>query len=141
MNHLDDELADATDALLDGRDERAPEGENRELYKVVRQLCALIDPQSPPSADFEQRLRHRLEDEWNRAYVPPTLRLLDRPLMRLAVAAAAVVLVLGAVIVLAVPDSSEQLQGAAIAFDDLAAVLVLVGVAGVGAFVYWRGRH
>jgi hypothetical protein len=141
MTYLDDELADATDALLEGREELSLDSENRALYQVVRQLCAVIDPQTPPSAGFERRLQARLDDEWNRANAQPVLRLIERPLMRIASLAAAVVLVLGALLVLAVPDTQEQLQGAAIGFDDVAALTVLIGVAAVGAFFYWRVRR
>jgi hypothetical protein len=69
------------------------------------------------------------------------LRLLERPLVRVASLAAAVVLVMGALIVLAVPNSPEQLQGAAIGFADAAALVVLFGVILVGALFYWRGRQ
>ena len=141
MTYLDDELADATDALLEGREELSLDSENRALYQVVRQLCAVIDPQTPPSAGFERRLQARLDDEWNRANAQPVLRLIERPLMRIASLAAAVVLVLGALLVLAVPDTQEQLQGAAIGFDDVAALTVLIGVVAVGAFFYWRVRR
>ena len=141
MTYLDDELADATDALLEGREELSLDSENRALYQVVRQLCAVIDPQTPPSAGFERRLQARLDDEWNRANAQPVLRLIERPLMHIASLAAAVVLVLGALLVLAVPDTQEQLQGAAIGFDDVAALTVLIGVVAVGAFFYWRVRR
>ncbi len=141
MTHLDDELADATDALLEGREELRVQGENRELYQVVRQLCAVIDPQSPPSAAFEQRLQARLEEEWSRANAKPTLRLIERPLVRVASLAAAVVLVLGALLVLAVPEDPERLEGAAIGSADAAALVVLVGVAAVGAVYFWRNRQ
>lgn len=141
MTHLDDELAAATDALLEGLEEHRLQGENLELYKVVRQLCAVIDPQSLPTAEFEQRLEARLEEEWNHANVTPTLRVIERPLVRVASLAAAVVLVLGALIVLAVPDSAEPLQGVAIGSGDAAALVVLLGVAAVGAIFYWRSRQ
>ncbi|MEP7292094.1 MAG: hypothetical protein ABI835_09930 [Chloroflexota bacterium] len=140
-NELDDELAEITYALLSGRDVKVLSTENAELADVVRELIAVIDPQSAPSAEFQQRLTERLSSEWDRASAPPRLRLLDRPVVRLASLAAAVVLVLGALIVLAVPETTPQLQGMALPLDDAAAIFVLAGVAGVGAVVYWRSRR
>ena len=81
---------------------------NRELAEVVRELYRVIDPATPPSAVFQQRMNARLNTEWDRANVQPTLRLVDRPLVRLAALAAAVVLILGAIIVLAVPESPRR---------------------------------
>lgn len=141
MTYLDDELVEATDALLDGREMPRLNGENLELFQVARQICGVIEPQNPPSVAFDQRLHERLEAEWNRASAQPTLRLVERPLARIAALAAGVVLVLGALIVLAVPDAAEPLQGAAIGFDDAAALVVLFGVVIVGALFYWRGRQ
>lgn len=144
-NQLDNELADATDAILSGREVGTVSAENAELVRSTRELAQVIDPNAPPSAAFQQRLTQRLNAEWDRAnpshsnVVP--LRLLDRPVVRLVSMAAAVVLVLGALVVLAVPESDPQLQATAIPLDDAAAVLVLLGVAAVGAAVYWRGRR
>lgn len=141
---LDNELAEATDALLSGREMRSLVGENAELAKIVRDLYAAIDPQTPPSAAFQQRLTSRLDSEWERAHPSSstmTMRVLERPALRVAALAAAVVLVLGALIVLAVPESTPELQGAAVALDDAAAILVLIGVAVAGAVVYWRDRQ
>ncbi len=140
MVAVDDELADATDALLSGRDMDVLSGENAELQNVVVQLYEAIDPKNSPSIAFQQRLVARLTAEWNRQYAP-RLRLLDQPAARVLALAAAVVLVLGAVLVLAVPDTPAQLHGAAIGFDDLAAIVVLIAVAAAGGFVYWRSHH
>src|SRR5690348_1127630 len=114
MMDLDNELAEATDALLNGKEMPVLQEDNRELAEVVRELYRVIDPKSPPSAAFEQRMNARLNSEWDRSNVQPTLRLLDRPLVRLVAVAAAVVLILGAVVVLAMPESPRELQGAAI---------------------------
>lgn len=140
MAHIDDELAEVTDALMDGREMRRLDGENGDLQDVVRQIFNLIDPLTPPSTAFQRRMMERLNAEWSRSYAPPVLRLMDRPLVRVTSLAAAVVLVLGALIVLAVPNTAEQLQGAAIAIDDAAALVVLAVVAVVGAIFYWRSR-
>ena len=144
-NQLDNELAEATDALLSGREVGAVSPENADLVRSTRELMQVIDPNTPPSAAFQKRMTQRLNAEWDRAngqrsnVVP--LRLMDRPVVRLASMAAAVVLVLGALVVLAVPESNPQLQGAAVPLDDAAAVLVLLGVATVTGFIYWRGRR
>ena len=141
MMELDDELAEATDALLSGREMPELQGENRELAEVVRELYRVIDPATPPSAVFQQRMNARLNTEWDRANKPPTLRLVDRPLVRLAALAAAVVLILGAIIVLAMPESPRELQGAAIGLNHGAALAVLVGVVAAGAYFYGRSRR
>lgn len=141
MIDTDNELAEATDALLAKRNVQALTDENAELFAVVRELHRVIDPQTPPTAAFQQRLTSRLNTEWDRAYTPPQLRLMDRPVVRLLSMAAAVVLILASLMVLTVPETTPELQAAAIPLDDAAAVLVLVGVAAVGAFVYWRDRR
>lgn len=141
MIDLDNELAEATDALLAKRQVNALTGENAELLDVARELNRVIDPQTAPSAAFQQRLTSRLNAEWDRSYAPPTLRLLDRPVVRLVSMAAAVVLILASLVVLSVPETTPALQGTAVALDDAAAVLVLVGVVVVGALVYWRDRR
>ncbi len=141
MMELDDELAEATDALLSGREMPALQAENRELAEVLRELYRVIDPTTPPSVVFQQQMNARLNTEWNRAHMQPTLRLVDRPLVRLAALAAAVVLILGAVVVLAMPESPRELQGAAIGLNHSAALIVLVGVVAAGAYFYGRSRR
>ncbi len=141
MMELDDELAEATDALLSGREMPTLQEDNRELAEVVRDLYRVIDPARAPSAAFQQRMTARLNTEWDRSNAQPTLRLVDRPLVRLAAMAAAVVLILGAVVVLAMPEPPRELQGAAIGMNHGAALLVLAGVIVAGAYVYGRNRH
>jgi hypothetical protein len=138
---LDNEIAEATDALLDRRKVRPLASENAELFDVVRGLNTLIDPHNLPSEAFQQRLTSRLSAEWDRSYTVPTLRLLDRPALRVLAMAAAVVLVLASLVVLSVPETTPALQGTAIPLDDAAAIFVLLGVVTVGAVVYWRGRR
>ncbi len=140
MDQLDDELAGATDALLSGRSMPMLSEKNQQLGEVLRQLYRAIEPDAPPSPAFTARLNRMLDAEWDRAH-KPTLRLVDRPLVRLAGLAAAVVLVLGALLVLAVPDSNQPLQGMAIGMSDGAAIFVLLGVAVVGMLFYWRTRR
>lgn len=140
MDQLDEELAGATDALLSGGNLPALSEENRQLGEVLRQLYRAIEPDAPPSPVFTARLTRMLDTEWERAH-QPTLRLVERPLVRLAGLAAAVVLVLGALIVLAVPDSNQPLQGMAIGMSDGAAIFVLLGVAVAASLFYWRSRR
>lgn len=141
MIDADNELAEATDTLLAKRQLNTLTGENAELLAVVRELNRVIDPQTAPSPAFQQRLTSRLSAEWDRSYTQSTLRLLDRPLVRLVSMAAAVVLILAALVVLSVPETTPALQGTAVALDDAAAMLVLVGVVAVGVLVYWRDRR
>ncbi len=140
MDKLDDELAGATDALLSGKSMPILSEENRQLGEVLRQLYRAIEPDAPPSPAFAARLTQMLDTEWERAH-KPTLRLVDRPSVRLAGLAAAVVLVLGALLVLAVPDSNQPLQAMAIGMSDGAAIIVLLGVAAAAALFYWRSRR
>lgn len=140
MNRFDDELAQATDVLLSGGTMPTLDGENAALGQTIRELYAVIDPKRMPSAAFQQQMTARLNAEWDRAYAPPTLRLLERPLVRLAALAAAVVLVLASLLVLVVPDGTDGLQGTALGMDDGVAVVVLVAVAAVAGFVFWRRR-
>ena len=139
MNELDEELAAATDALLNGQEPISFSGENEELAEVVRQLHRVIDPDRPLATEFERRLTQRLNSEWDRVYTPP-LRLLDRPLVRVGLAAA-VVLVLGAMLLLMTPDSPEALQGTAIGLNHAAALFVLGGVLVAGTVLAWRNRR
>src|SRR5579871_566685 len=118
MAELDNELVEATDDLLNGRTSKPLSDDNRELMGVVRQLYQVIDPKNTPSAAFQQKLIARLNSEWDREYAPPKLRLVDRPVARVLALAAAIVLVLAAILVLAVPSSSNQLNGAAIGFGN-----------------------
>src|SRR5579885_3567711 len=140
MAELDDELVEATDNLLSGRELKPLSEDNRELVGVVRQLYAVIDPKNMPSSEFRQRLDSRLNSEWDRQYAP-TLRLVDRPAVRVLALAAALVLVLAAVLVLAVPSGSNQLNATAIGFGNVAAIVILAGVAIIGAFLYWRSHR
>ncbi len=140
MNELDDELAVATDTLLKRGDYPALSENNSDLGDVLLQLYGVIEPNKPLSSSFEARLTRSLETEWERAHAP-TLRLLDRPILRIAGLAAAVVLVLGAVLVLSVPDSSQPLQGMAFGVSDGVALLVLAGVTVVAAVYNRRKRH
>lgn len=140
MTKLDDELAQATDSLIETGNMPPLEGENAELAETLRALYAVIEPRRMPGAAFQQQMTARLNAEWDRAYAPPTLRLLERPHMRLAAIAAAVVLVLASVVVLVTPDASDPLQGTAMGIADGVAVIVLLGVAAVAGFVFWRRR-
>ncbi len=140
MDKLDEELAGATDALLSGRNMPTLSEENQQLGEVLRQLYRAIEPDAPPSPAFAARLTRMLDAEWGREH-RPALRLVDRPLVRFASLAAAVVLVLGALLVLAVPDANQPLQGTAIGMSDGTAIFVLLSVAVVGTLFYWRNRR
>lgn len=139
MNQWDDELAQVTDALMDGREMGIVSDENQALAGVVRELYDVIAPHNPPSEVFQRRLTTMLNTEWEREHAP-TLRLLDHPALRLVGMAAGVVLILGALLVLTLPESSESLLGVAVGADRVAVVVVLVGVVGA-AFAYWRSRR
>lgn len=141
MTDLDEQLAAATDELLSTGVMTPLAGENRELGEVISQLYRIIDPANRPSAECQEQLVSRLNRELDRQFAPPQLRLLDRPWVRTAALAAALVLVLAALIVLAVPETPEQLEGAAIGIDDGAALIVLLAVAAGGAAFYWRTRR
>ena len=141
MTDLDDELAQATDELLSGHSLSALDGDNRELEAVLHQLQETINPAQPPGAAFEQRLNIRLNAEWDRLYAPPRLRLVDQPLVRVLAMAAAVVLILGVIVLLAVPSSSSQLRGTAINPGNAAVILLVLGIGAIGAFLYLRSHR
>ena len=139
MNQWDEELARATDALIDGREIGTISVENRPLMDVVRDLYAVIAPENAPSEGFERRLTTMLNTEWEREHAPQ-LRLLERPAVRLVGMAAGVVLILGSLLVLALPDANEPPLGMAVGAGDVAALVVLAAVVGA-AFLYWRSRR
>jgi hypothetical protein len=140
MSELDEELAAATDALLNEHEATQFSGGNRDLEAVVRQIYLTIAPNQPPGLEFDQRLITRLNSEWDRVYGRPRLLLFDRPLARMAAVAAAVVLILAAVLAMTVPVASGRITGAARPLNVVIAVAVLALFMGLVIAIV-RSRH
>jgi hypothetical protein len=139
----DDQLAELTDAILDRRDQQ-PLPELRDDAELVLALRDLIRPEEEPPDAFREQLRARMAAEFDalprRAQSRrPTMR----PALRLALAAASVVLVLAALLLFDVVDTPGSLFGAAAGVTDAGSLglgLLLIGGAGLIALVVWRRR-
>ncbi|MFP4346379.1 MAG: hypothetical protein ACLFU8_16960 [Anaerolineales bacterium] len=133
---LDRDLAEYTDALLEGRE---PEGEVEVPPEMVRavQMLAETLPQEPPSSALQQRVKRRVRDEWGEQREPwwsaitGALRSLSR---RPAWVAIATLVVVGILVTLMVPGAVEVTGTAVDApiawtwFALLAVILVAAGV-------------
>jgi hypothetical protein len=138
---LDDDLANMTDRLLAGEEVNALP-DNQDLGKVVRQLRKAVVP-SVPDAAYRARLTQRLNEEWDKSHRQPVRRLLGRPLLRFAILAACVVVVLTVALLAWWADLSgtPALQGAALGpITWVIPVLLIVALFG-GVLVIWRRRR
>lgn len=138
---LDDELADLTDALLERREMQMKQT-TQPLDEVVQQLYQMIQPDSPPSPAFRDKLTQRLNDEWNMAMQQqkpprrvPTFYMTPRT--RLLAAAAALVIVLGALAIYT--QSNQPLQGTTPLGTNSGGVIAVVLIASaVVVLILWR---
>jgi lipopolysaccharide export LptBFGC system permease protein LptF len=133
---LDDELAAFTDGLLAGEDVPAPTG-LEELAQVVRQLNALIAPAERPSPAFREHLTQRLNREWTLQHQRRTRFRFSRRLVQVA---AVVVVILGALVVLALNSENESVQGTALGSASGIVVIVVVLLA-IGVAIFWFHQH
>jgi hypothetical protein len=133
---LDDELAAFTDGLLAGEDVPAPTG-LEELAQVVRQLNALIAPAERPSPAFREHLTQRLNREWTLQHQRRTRFRFSRRLVQVA---AVVVVILGALVVLALNSENESVQGTALGSASGIVVIVVVLLA-IGVAIFWFYQH
>lgn len=137
---LDDELAEVTDAIIENR-EMKPSQEIAELAEIARGLRDLIEPNTPPSAAFEARMKNRLDVEWEQRQRRVT-RMRVSPMVRMVALAAAVVVVMVVVIFLT-NTTSEEGGFNATALGSPDALIALVAVAAVigAAILVWRSRR
>ena len=146
--HIDDEVAKLTDAVLENRMGQASE-DSQEYEPVIRRLKAMIEPESAAPDAFRQRLTQRLNDEWmmsRRARAPQSRlfssRLFSSRPMRLATLAASVAVVLLAVILLlnnCNPNTTDVSPGTSVGGEAIFAIVALIG--GVIAFALLRGKR
>ena len=125
---LDEELAAYTDALLKDKSPSMPPSLEEDAH-TVRMLKQIIAPDEPVSPAFQEHLRSKLEAEWA---AQPRKKGKKRPPFRLTyslAAAAAIVLVMGAIALIVSSSSETDLHGFAegrigVAFVLFAATLV-----------------
>lgn len=136
---LDNDLAAFTDRLLAGEDVQAPP-ELEELAHVVRQLHAVIAPESRPDPAFRERLTQRVNREWSIQHKRPPSAWRSRRLVQLTALAAVVALTLLALLLLSEGDE-EPVQGTAL--GSVTGVVVVAAVLiGLGLLIVWyRQRH
>jgi hypothetical protein len=137
---LDDELAEMTDAILENR-EMKPSDEMNDLADVVRGLRDVIQPGDTPSRAFEERMKQRLDLEWEQRQ-RRTMRMRVNPAVRLVALAAALVVVLVVIIFITnTPPESGDLPGAAGGPIEFLIALIAVGAVVGAAFLVWRNRR
>lgn len=139
---LDDELANLTDALLEGREMQTSTGRH-DLEQVVRQLHQTLLSGGPPDPAYRARLEQRLIQEWNRVY--RAQRWYQRRAARALALAAALVFALLALILALPATGAGALHGAAagaLSWEAALALVVLLGLAALIVFVWvWRRRR
>jgi hypothetical protein len=141
--NLDGELADLTDAVLEGKTV-TPKQDLEGLDAVVRNLHRTIAPDKPADPAFRRHLEHRLVDEWNKIHRPAP-RWYNRPQVRLAGAFAAVAVVL--VLAVSLFGGTGELQGASTgpldsqAIVTLALVTVVLAACVLIAWYWWKRRR
>jgi hypothetical protein len=147
----DEELAVYTDALMGGASlpEQPPgrlaesdDPQDQALAKVIRHLSAIEPTDATPSPQLHTRLQRELADEFDRVRREKTvIRLQQRRFIRLASAAAVLVLVAAGVVLFA-GEGGSGTEGTATEGDAL--LLVGVGVALVviaGVMWFFRQRR
>lgn len=137
---LDDELADITDAIIENREMKTSQ-ENAALAEIARGLRDLIEPNAPPPAAFEARMKQRLELEWEQRQ-RRAARIRVNPAVRLVALAAAVVVVMVVIIFLST-NTGEGGGFDATALGSPEAIIGIIAVAAVvgAAILVWRNRR
>ncbi len=136
----DNELATFTDQLLAGEEPDMQELDD--LAHVVRQLHEVIAPHEKPTAAFRTQLAQRLEMEWAlQRRQPPHWWATRRVRQALALAASLLVLA-GAAIWFSWPhESNNSLRGTALGSATGVLVAVVVVLAGLGVFMFYRHKR
>ena len=137
---LDDELAEVTDAIIENREMKTSQ-EIADLAEIARGLHDLIEPNTPPSATFEARMKNRLDMEWEQRQRRVT-RMRVNPAVRLVALAAAVVVVM-VVIIFLTNNPSEEGSFDATALGSPEALIGIIAVTAVvgAAILVWRNRR
>ncbi|MHB8625800.1 MAG: hypothetical protein ACYDBJ_01535 [Aggregatilineales bacterium] len=138
---LDNTFAELTDALLSGQsiNSATVDPALSELLKVSRQLKTLIIDDPGPSAAFHARLSRKLTEEWDKERFR---RRTNRPRMiqRVALAAALILMVGGAVLWFSSPNIPATAVGP-IPPEFYAVVAVVGAVAGLALIVFGLTRR
>lgn len=141
---LDNQLADLTDALLNGQsiNPSTVDPELSELLKMSRQLKSLIADDTGPSAMFRARLTQKLAEEWDRERFR---RRANWPqIIRLSALAAALILVMGTALVLLNNPNLNGFTGSqptSLFFGALGTIGIVAIVAVVVFFVFGLTRR
>jgi hypothetical protein len=134
---LDDELAELTDKMLAGQD-MPISAENEPLARVLKQLHQITS--GSPNPAYRSRLTRRLNEEWDRVQQRQSRALFARPVFRFAALAAAVVLVLGAVLIVLGPGNPSLPATVVGQVDPIFAVVFILALVLVGAVIWSRRR-
>jgi hypothetical protein len=136
---LDNELADMTDRLLSGQDAEVS-SENRIEALLVRRLYHTISRNPAPDATFRSRLTQRINQEWNTVRAASS-HLSKRPLPRWAAPAAALVVVVGATLILLSESALVgSVQATAVGPVTWVFPAIFIGAIVVVGFTIWRRR-
>jgi ABC-type Fe3+-siderophore transport system permease subunit len=137
---LDDELADLTDAIIENREMKTSQ-DIADLAEIARGLRDLIEPNAPPSAAFEARMKTRLDMEWEQRQRRAT-RMRVNPAVRLIALAAAVVVVMVVIIFLTNnPGNDPQVVGTVLESPETLIAAVAVAAVVGAAILVWRNRR
>lgn len=148
---LDDQLANLTDALLEGG-KFDPTEDVEDLGQIVQQLHNLIESDAKPPPAFRVRLTENLNDEWNRQHrqkktVGRIVQFRNLRNNRYVAAAAVIALVLMIALLLD-QSASEPATGTAASADgegsslsDLLFVGIGTGTALLVGYAYFQFRR
>jgi hypothetical protein len=141
--HLDDEVAELTDAVLENRMVQASEA-GHEYEPVILRLKDLIEPETAAPDAFRERLAQRLNDEWlvsRRARRAPQPRLFSSRPMRVATLAASVAVVLLAAILILNPSEPATTDVSGTVLNGPIVIVIALMVGGVIAFALLRRKR
>jgi len=137
---LDNELADMTDRLLSGQDAEVS-SENRIEALLVRRLYHTISRNPAPDATFRSRLTQRINQEWSAVRAASSHLGNRRPLPRWAAPAAALVVVVGATLILLSESALVgSVQATAVGPVTWVFPAIFIGAIVVVGFTIWRRR-
>jgi hypothetical protein len=138
---LEDDLANMTDRLL-AEEEAIPLPDNQDLVEVVKRLRQVVTP-GVPDAAYRARLTQRLNEEWDRVHRQQPRRWAGRPLLRFALLAASVVVVLTAALLALWSESVGKpvLQGTALGPITWIVPVILIVALCIALLMIGRRRH
>ena len=136
---LDDELADFTDALIEGRTMNTA-ADTQGLDKTVRLLNEVIRPDGKPDAAFRARLTQKMNEEWAMAH-PRRIRWYNKPVYRFAALAAGLVIVLLGILLTSQSNGGTNVPGTTFGKDAGPLLIISVVVIAGIAFYLWRKRQ